>query len=206
MRGRGATLVATILLGGQLVSGSPEAEATSVEEIEQKLKALQDQVNELRQQLDAAKSTSAPAPTSSAPAATPSPSTALTAPFNPMPPTGDKAIFGILPSPLEGLRLGAYGETNFGTRQNPAHNGQWQNGFDASRFVLLPSYQFTDSIVLNAEIEFEHAGSGFDAELWVDPELVYMTGDIPLLSGLLRGPLATGLKQIVQQAFPPRLT
>jgi len=52
----------------------------------------------------------------------------------------------------------------------------------------------------------ELTGRGFDAELWVDPELVHVTGDVPLLSGLLRGPLAAGLKQIVQQAFPRRLT
>jgi hypothetical protein len=28
--------------------------------------------------------------------------------------------------------------------------------------VLLPTYQVTDNIVFNAEIEFEHAGSAFD--------------------------------------------
>ena len=78
--------------------------------------------------------------------------------------TGNKDLFGLLPSPVEGLKLGTYGELKFGTRQNPAANGQWQNGFDAARLVLLPTYQFTDNIIFNAEIEFEHAGSGFDAD------------------------------------------
>lgn len=78
--------------------------------------------------------------------------------------TGNKDLFGLLPSPVEGLKLGAYGELKFGTQQNPAANGQWQNGFDAARIVLLPTYAFTDNIVFNAEIEFEHAGSGFDAD------------------------------------------
>jgi hypothetical protein len=46
--------------------------------------------------------------------------------------------------------------------QNPSANGQWQNGFDMGRLVLLPTYQVNDYITFNAEIEFEHAGSGFD--------------------------------------------
>src|SRR5262249_9440784 len=78
------------------------------------------------------------------------------------PTAGDKAIFGLVDSPLEGLRLGSYGEFKFGSLQNPAANGQWQTGFDSARIVLLPSYKFTDNIIFNAEIEFEHAGAGFD--------------------------------------------
>jgi hypothetical protein len=54
----------------------------------------------------------------------------------------------------------------FGLQQNPAANGQWQNGFDARRLVL-PTYLITPNIIFNAEIEFEHAGAGFD----VDDEL-----------------------------------
>jgi hypothetical protein len=49
-------------------------------------------------------------------------------------------------------------------QQNPAAGGQWQNGFDTSRIVLLPTYAITPNIIFNAEIEFEHAGSGFDAD------------------------------------------
>jgi hypothetical protein len=55
-----------------------------------------------------------------------------------------------------------YGEIKFGSQQNPAANGQWQNGFDMGRLVLLPTYQVTDNIIFNAEIEFEHSGTGFD--------------------------------------------
>jgi hypothetical protein len=69
---------------------------------------------------------------------------------------------GPLPSAVPALKFGMYGELKFGSLQNPAANGQWQNGFDAARVVLLPTYQFTDNIVFNAEIEFEHAGTGFD--------------------------------------------
>ena len=73
-----------------------------------------------------------------------------------------KPILGLLDSPVAGLSIGAYGEVYFGAMQNPAAGGQWQNGFDARRVVLLPTYAITDNIIFNAEIEFEHAGSGFD--------------------------------------------
>jgi hypothetical protein len=98
-------------------------------------------------------------------------------------PLPDKPILGLAPSPVPGLSIGAYGEVKFGAMQNPAANGQWQNGFDAARFVLLPTYAITDNIIFNAEIEFEHAGSGFDADdklhgtaeieqIWIDFKIV----------------------------------
>jgi hypothetical protein len=104
-------------------------------------------------------------------------------PLDPAAPAADKPILGLAPSPVAGLSIGAYGEIKFGTMQNPAANGQWQNGFDAARFVLLPTYAITDNIIFNAEIEFEHAGSGFDADdklhgtaeieqIWVDFKIV----------------------------------
>jgi hypothetical protein len=91
----------------------------------------------------------------------------------------DKPILGLIESPVPGLSIGAYGEVFFGAVQNPAAGGQWQNSFDARRFVLLPTYAITDNIIFNAEIEFEHAGSGFDnddklhgtaeiEQLWID--------------------------------------
>jgi len=90
-----------------------------------------------------------------------------------------KPILGLADSPVAGLSIGAYGEVKFGMMQNPSAGGQWQNGFDAHRLVLLPTYQITNNIIFNAEIEFEHAGAGFDADdklhgtaeieqLWVD--------------------------------------
>jgi hypothetical protein len=98
-------------------------------------------------------------------------------------PAADKPILGLEPSPVTGLSIGAYGEVWFGGMQNPAANGAWQNGFDARRFVLLPTYAITDNIIFNAEIEFEHAGSGFDnddklhgtaeiEQLWLDFKII----------------------------------
>jgi hypothetical protein len=94
-------------------------------------------------------------------------------------PAADKPLLGLAPSPVAGLSIGAYGEFFFGAMQNPAAGGQWQNGFDARRFVLLPTYAITDNIIFNAEVEFEHAGSGFDnddklhgtaeiEQMWID--------------------------------------
>jgi hypothetical protein len=73
-------------------------------------------------------------------------------------------ILGLADSPVTGMSIGAYGEVKFGLQQNPAAGGQWQNGFDAHRLVLLPTYLITPNIIFNAEIEFEHAGSGFDSD------------------------------------------
>jgi hypothetical protein len=83
--------------------------------------------------------------------------TGKTAPIN-----RPNSIIGLTDSPVTGMSIGAYGEMVFGLQQNPAANGQWQNGFDARRLVLLPTYLITPNIIFNAEIEFEHAGSGFD--------------------------------------------
>jgi hypothetical protein len=48
-------------------------------------------------------------------------------------------------------------------------------------------------------------GAGFWIEMWVDAQDVHATGDIPILAGLLGGPLGAGLKQIVEQTFQKKL-
>jgi hypothetical protein len=59
------------------------------------------------------------------------------------------------------LSIGAYGELKFGGQEAP---GGWKNGFDAGRIVLLPTFQVTDNIIFNAEIEFEHGGIADDED------------------------------------------
>jgi putative polyhydroxyalkanoate system protein len=49
-------------------------------------------------------------------------------------------------------------------------------------------------------------GAGARIEMWVDPQDVHVTGDIPLLAGLLSGPFTSGLRQILDQAFRKRLS
>lgn len=134
-----------------------------LEAMEQRLKMLEKQVK--RQE---AADSKAAAARSTAPKTPASGNSALAA----VPPaessavskSGNKPILGIADSPVPGLALGAYGELKFGTRQNPDAGGQWQNGFDAHRVVLLPSYAITDNIIFNSEIEFEHGGIARDAD------------------------------------------
>ena len=48
-------------------------------------------------------------------------------------------------------------------------------------------------------------GPGFRLDLRVDPTSVHLTGDIPLLSGLLAPGLASTLKQLLQKTFQKQL-
>jgi len=48
-------------------------------------------------------------------------------------------------------------------------------------------------------------GVGFWIEMRVDAQAVHATGDVPILGGLLGGPVASGLKAIVQQIFQKKL-
>jgi outer membrane receptor protein involved in Fe transport len=61
-----------------------------------------------------------------------------------------------------GLSLGGYGEaiyTNY-----TGHKGDSRDTFDLLRAVLYAGYKFNDWIILNNEIEFEHASTGEGAE------------------------------------------
>ncbi len=57
-----------------------------------------------------------------------------------------------------GLSIGGYGEVRF--RGQVADRDGSQDIFDALRMVLYTGYKFNDWIVLNTELEFEHAGTG----------------------------------------------
>ena len=92
--------------------------------------------------------------------------------------TENKAILGLADSPVTGLSIGAYGEV-IRRHAEPGRAANGRTAFDARRLVLLPTYPITDNIIFNAEIEFEHAGSGFDnddklhgtaeiEQIWID--------------------------------------
>jgi hypothetical protein len=49
-------------------------------------------------------------------------------------------------------------------------------------------------------------GAGAHVEMWVDARDVHAVGDMPGLGALLGGPLASGLKQIIQQTFQKQLS
>ena len=176
---------------------SASAEQSSSEVLAKKLLAMEERIRKLEAQLKQ-KQTAAPTSPLNSSSVNPQPANsagastvatnakgALAAVVSqpPAPKSGDKPILGLLDSPAPGLTMGAYGEIKYGNRQNPAAGGQWQSGFDAHRLVLLPTYQITDNIIFNAEIEFEHGGIAFDADdkrrgaveveqLWVDFKIV----------------------------------
>lgn len=71
----------------------------------------------------------------------------------------ERSLFGLGYRSHAVLSIGAYGEMKFGGQDAP---GGWKDGFDAGRIVLLPTLQITDSIIFNAELEFEHGGIAQD--------------------------------------------
>jgi hypothetical protein len=161
---RGAALIiAAAALTGAGAAGARAADDSAPTLVAQatdqqlldKMKQMEQRIRTLEQQQQ---QQGAPVPS---PSVVPAQPTVQAVPGAP-PASGNKDIFGLYPSPIEGLKFGAYGEFKFGSQQNPNANGHWENGFDAGRLVLLPTYAITDSIIFNAEIEFEHGGTAFD--------------------------------------------
>jgi hypothetical protein len=72
-----------------------------------------------------------------------------------------KSFYGLGPAASKiyqvnrGLSIGGYGEGSFGARVND--KGDDHDTADFLRFVLYTGYKFTDRILLNAEVELEHA-------------------------------------------------
>ncbi len=64
----------------------------------------------------------------------------------------------------QGLSIGAYGEANYqaivGDKDCNYQNGKGCNNADFERLVMYLGYKFTDSIIFNSEIEFEHSTTG----------------------------------------------
>jgi hypothetical protein len=75
-----------------------------------------------------------------------------------------KSYYGLGPAASKiyqierGLSIGGYGESSFRTE---LHDSEGKDDeFDFLRFVLYVGYKYNDWIVLNSEIEFEHATDG----------------------------------------------
>ncbi len=75
-----------------------------------------------------------------------------------------KSIYGLGPAASkvyqvdQGLSIGGYGEASY--RQDVSDKGSNSAEADFLRFVLYFGYKYNDWIVLNTEIEFEHATTG----------------------------------------------
>jgi hypothetical protein len=178
-RSTSALLIASLMLGvsssavlaGDDSRSSKADQATNkallkkLDAMERRMQALEAELNQKRRPKQAASTarTAASLASGRPPVGGPPPGPyAQAAATDPASGTKNNDLFGVGTSPVPGLKIGMYGEIKFGTQQNPNAGGQWQNGFDMARVVLLPTYQVTDNIIFNAEIEFEHSGIAFD--------------------------------------------
>jgi uncharacterized protein YifE (UPF0438 family) len=127
-----------ILVLTHAVAGASLAWAASPEEIEQKLKVLQEQVNELKKQLEQNKTQAPPPPTAVQPAAP-----ATTVP--PAPPSLAR------PSWLSDFKLGGYGSTRFEANDL----NKFSDSFTFRRFVLTGDATIGERLRSVVEIEFE---------------------------------------------------
>jgi hypothetical protein len=124
------TVVALVVLVAQLATAVPPATAATADEIEQKLKALQEQVDTLRKQLEDTKTPpSAPAPVAQPPA----------------------PLDLAKPSLLSDFRLGGYGSTRFEASDLKNLN----NTFTFRRFVLTGDATIGERLRGLVELEFE---------------------------------------------------
>jgi hypothetical protein len=148
---------------------SPAQEATSNAELLKQMKALEAKVASLEKRLeryekDEARpqklSARSKAKASSNQAPTPSENSSAVS-TDEMVSSSTQPLFGLGYRSHAILSIGAYGELKFGGQDAL---GGWKDGFDASRIVLLPTFQVTDNIIFNAEIEFEHGGIAEDAD------------------------------------------
>ena len=98
--------------------------------------------------------------------------TSLTVPdFEPL--SMEDSKYGLGPSASkiygveQGLSIGGYGEAYY--RKDVSDKTRSDRDFaDNLRFVLYTGYKFTDRIILNAELEFEHAGTGAGGSVSVE--------------------------------------
>jgi hypothetical protein len=108
-----------------------------------------------------------------------------------------KSVYGLGPAASKvyqlerGLSIGGYGEFNF--QKFVSDQRGTRDQFDLERFVLYTGYKFTDRIILNSEIEFEHAVVASDKE--GEAEVEFLTLDflawqaLNFRAGLLLAPI-----------------
>ena len=138
-------LALAVLIGLALLEGAPAARAderptppATEEERQERLRVLEEKVRILTEEIEALK-TKAVVPET----------------------TAEKSVAGLGPAAskvyqvLQGLSIGGYGEAHLSLLVND--KADRKNTIDLERFVLYTGYKFTDDILFNAELEFEHA-------------------------------------------------
>lgn len=71
-------------------------------------------------------------------------------------------VYGV----TKGVSLGSYGEFNY--KNVVSDRGSANDEFDMLRLVLYTGYKFSDRLVFNSEVEFEHSSTGKDGEVSVE--------------------------------------
>lgn len=112
----------------------------------------------------------------------------------------DSSVFGFAPAASkvyrvgQGVSIGGYGEVLYESyadeREDGAASGK-SNQFDALRAILYVGYKFTDRILFNSELEWEHGSTGAGGEASI--EFAYLdyllTPTFGLRGGLLLVPM-----------------
>ena len=95
-----------------------------------------------------------------------------------------------------GLSIGGYGEVRLQTQVTSENDGEGgtrspNDIFDALRAVLYVGYKFNDRILVNSEIELEHAGTGGGGSVSAEFLTVdfFLTESLALRAGLLLIPM-----------------
>jgi hypothetical protein len=113
-----------------------------------------------------------------------------------------KSAYGLGPAASKvyqvgkGLSLGGYGEANY--QKIVSDQGKAKDNADFERLVLYVGYKFTDWILFNSEIEFEHGTTGEGAEeegevsvefaaldFFIDPRVNIRTGMVLMPMGFI---------------------
>jgi hypothetical protein len=148
----GTTFLAAVVLAASAAQAQNPDPAAAIAELQKQIQALQEEVGRLKNAL--------PAMTTNAGASgAVMPSEA---------PTHDLLGEGFYKS--KGLTLGFYGESKYRLPERGA------DSFDAHRYVLTPSYEISDWLIFNSELELEHGGvdestgrgSRFNGELEIE--------------------------------------
>ncbi len=134
-------------------------DSAALAEMKKEIQALRDEVTALK-----AAQPARPVPSESATST--STTTATTAPSD----SDTRNLLGDDFMKVKGLTIGFYGETKYRVPEAGADT------FDAHRYVFTPSYQISDWLVFNSELELEHGGvdestargSRFNGELEIE--------------------------------------
>jgi len=118
-----------------------------------------------------------------------------------------KSMYGLGPAASKiyqvgkGLSIGGYGEANYQAYVDD--KGSSKNNADMERLVLYTGYKFTDQILFNSELEFEHSKTGGGGNGEVSVEFAALDFFIDPLANIRAGMVLMPMGFINQIHEPP---